>query len=946
MIFRIRRFRDWKIRTKLVAISLTLIIFPFLFGAYFSLQRFTRAMQEYAELDLENIVTGILEITQTQQRLLKQDVINDLKVAHHMLHDYADFITIHPDRMAKLQMLNPSTGETQEITVPFWSIGAQPVTLDSHIVEQVHNITGSLLSILQRLPDNNLLIISTGLQQEDGTPAAGVFIPAESLIAHTVLEGRRYVGRFNIANTWYLAAMEPLHDSSGRIIGAVSTAIREQLETALKRSILKIRVGETGYPYVLNSSGTLIIHPAKEGENILHDKDPSGFEFIRAIVTRAPRLPPGSVGTIRYPWMNPELGDTKPRMKIAKYVYFRPWDWIIAAGSYEDEIFYAVKQTRGFVIFVAFTSMLVAVAVSLVLARILSRPILKLTEITGQMASGDLSHSVDIKSGDEIGILARSFNLMANQVRDNTKTLEQMVEKRTEELKESREKYRNLSHLLNNILESSTEYSIIATDMSGNILEYNRGSARIFGWSRDEMTGTRGIPMTLRDEERESDLIRTLARKVMKQGVTEEEMVRRRKNGDLFPAHSIITALRNPEGKIFGFLEIARDISEKKRLEKELWDTKEYLENILESTPDGVVTTDPKGKITYVNRGMEDILGWPKEKLIGTHISRFYLNGIDEARKIMKILRESERHRNYEITMVVEGDGREGRTIPILTSNALLKDENGQIIGTMGIFKDLSEQKKLEEKLRRTMATLIQTGKMRALGDLVAGVAHELNNPLMASTTLLHVIDENMASDDPNRKRFELIKQCNQRIGKIVSQLREFSRQSRFELLSVNVNESMENVLTMTSQQLMNHNIRVVRRFQPDLPRIMGDSNQLEQVFLNLISNARDAMENTTEKSLTIETLAHSENRTVEVSIGDTGKGIPPENMDKIFDPFFSTKEVGKGTGLGLSICYSIIELHGGKIEVDSMVGSGSTFRIFLPIPDEGGSDGKKNSGG
>ncbi|MBW2305430.1 MAG: Cache 3/Cache 2 fusion domain-containing protein [Deltaproteobacteria bacterium] len=946
MKLRIRKFRDWKIRTKLVAISLTLIIFPLLFGAYLSLQRFTRAMQEYAELDLENVVTGIKELAQAKQILFEQDVIKDLKVARHILSHYADFVTIHPDRTAKVRVLNPPPGERQEITVPFWSIGSQPITLDSRIAEQTHDLTGSHMLILQRLPDDGMLVLSTSLKREDGTPAVGILIPAKSDITRTVLEGKRYVGRFNVANTWYLAAVEPFRDSGGLIIGAIGAVIKEQLETALKRSILKIRVGETGYAYVLDNTGTLVIHPAKEGKNIISDRDPDGFEFIRAMVTRAPRLSPGSVGTIRYPWMNPELGDTRPRMKIVKYAYFQPWEWIIAAGSYEDEIFYAVRQTRSFIFFVAITSLLVAIALSLVLARFLSRPILKLTEVTGRMAGGDLSQSVDIDSGDEIGLLARSFNLMANQVRDHTTTLEKMVEKRTEELRESREKYRNLSHLLNNILESSTEYSIIATDMSGNILEYNSGSARIFGWSKAEMIGIKGIPMTLRDEDRDSDLIRTLARKVMKQGVTEQEMIRRRKNGETFPVNSIITALRNTEGKIYGFLEIARDISEKKRLEKELWDTKEYLENILESTPDGVVTTDPKGIITYVNRGMEAMIGWPKERLIGVHISRFYLNGIDEARNIMKILRERERHRNYEITMVVEGNGRKRRIIPILTSNALLKDETGQIIGTMGVFKDLSEQKKLEEQLRRTMATLIQAGKMRALGDLVAGVAHELNNPLMASTTLLHVIDENMPRDDPNRKRLEVIEQCNKRIGKIVSQLRDFSRQSRFEFLSVDVNKAFENVLTMTSQQLMNHNIRVVKRFQPDLPRVMGDGNQLEQVFLNLISNARDAMENAAKKTLTIETRARPENGTVEVTIKDSGCGIPRENMDKIFDPFFSTKEVGKGTGLGLSICYSIIELHGGKIEVDSRVGRGSRFRIFLPIPEEGDTDGEKDSGG
>jgi len=296
----------------------------------------------------------------------------------------------------------------------------------------------------------------------------------------------------------------------------------------------------------------------------------------------------------------------------------------------------------------------------------------------------------------------------------------------------------------------------------------------------------------------------------------------------------------------------------------------------------------------------------------------------------MAILREKGSLKNYE-TKVVKKDG----TVSILTSASLLQDESGQIIGTLGVFKDLTEKKKLEEELIKTQAHLIEVGKLRALGELVAGVAHEVNNPLMAADAFLHVIRENLAKEDENQKRLELIQRCNERIAKIINHLLHFSRQSKFAFRKVDINEPIENALMITGQQLLNHGIRLIKIFSPTLPKIWGDANQLEQVFLNLISNAKDAMEKSDHKrELTITTslLHHNGWNDVEIVIRDTGTGIPQDNVEKIFEPFFSTKEVGKGTGLGLSICYGIIEAHGGRIEVESKAEEGTTFRVMLPV--------------
>jgi PAS domain S-box-containing protein len=424
-------------------------------------------------------------------------------------------------------------------------------------------------------------------------------------------------------------------------------------------------------------------------------------------------------------------------------------------------------------------------------------------------------------------------------------------------------------------------------------------------------------------------------------------MDRIRKTGDRFPAHTTITAIKDPSGRVTGFVEIVRDITRRRALERELRETKEFLENIMESSVDGIVTTDLKGKVTYLNRAMEEMLAYKKEEILHKHISLFYVKGIQEAREIMGLLRAHDRADNYEM----EVRKRSGEILTILTSIFLLRDMDNNLLGTAGIFKDITEQKRLEAELKAAQANLVQASKMRALGELVAGVGHELNNPLMASQTVLHVIFKNLHEECPNRDRLELIRRCNDRIEKIVDHLREFSREGKAEFVLLHINQPIENALLITGQQLLDHNISIVRGLSGGLPKVLGDANQLEQVFLNLISNAMDAMDIVSgPKELAISSyLVKAETGSwVAVSVKDTGIGIPKENMDKVFEPFFSTKPVGKGTGLGLSLCFGIIEAHGGRLEIESEPGKGTEAKVILPIREsvEEKGNGKTHTGG
>ncbi len=925
-------FKNMRIRAKLVSVTLFMVLVPLLCVSYLALDHFGKALKVAAEEDLEHLVRNVYAMCKIQQEMVQHKVVSDLKVAWDLLFRYGKGITVVEGDKVHFDAVDQFTNQVIPVTVPLWKLGDLILTLDYRFVDEVQNMVGGTCTIFQRIEGDRLLRISTNVISKDGKRGTGTFISPDSPVTRAILDGKPYSGRAYVVDDWYITAYEPIMGEGGAVIGALYVGVKEQSAYSLKEEIKSIKVGETGYVYIMDSKGNLKIHPAREGGNILDSKDSSGFEYIRAMIKESLQLKPGELGTIVYPWSNPELGEKKPRLKMLKFAYFKPWDWIIAAGTYEGEIFRSLYATESFVLVVVFLTLGLSFFLTLTLSMVLTRPIQELTEVTTKMVSGDLSQRVKVHGADEIGVLGTSFNRMIGQIQNYTSNLEKMVGARTQELKVSREKYRELSRFLNSILDSATEYAIVALDFYGKIIEFNKGAERLFGFKKEEVVDKENIGITILPEDRQTGIQELMSKRTRAEGVCELEMTRLRKSGERFPVLTTITVIMDPAlSRAVGFVEIVRDITVRKKLERELRETKEFLENIMESSVDGILTTDLKGRLTYTNRAMEEMLQCRREEVMGSHISRFYVRGIQQARDVMALLRAADRANNY----VMEVRRMDGTQRTILTSLFLLRNEDNALIGTAGIFKDITEQKQLEAKLKAAQARLIEASKMRALGELVAGVAHELNNPLMASQTILHVIMKNVAQDWPERERLELIRKCNDRIEKIVDHLREFSRQTKPEFREVDINQPIENALMITGQQLLNHGISLVRRLSPDLPKIMGDTNQLEQVFLNLVANARDAIEDgqRAKKELTISTRMSEDEGTpsVLVSIKDTGVGISPENLEKVFEPFFSTKPVGKGTGLGLSLCFGIVEAHGGRIDIKSRVGEGTEVTVALP---------------
>jgi len=269
--------------------------------------------------------------------------------------------------------------------------------------------------------------------------------------------------------------------------------------------------------------------------------------------------------------------------------------------------------------------------------------------------------------------------------------------------------------------------------------------------------------------------------------------------------------------------------------------------------------------------------------------------------------------------------------------------------------------KQAYEDLQNAQAQLIQSAKLASIGELAAGVAHELNQPLMVIRTMAQLMERAATDDGLDRDKqmdlLQTVERNTRRMMRTIDHLRVFSRQSRKAFSSVDVNKVIEDCFLMVDQQLRIRDIEVTRKLGAMLPNVLGDANQLEQVFLNLITNARDAVKQREEERTTdqgglpskkwieiVTRISEDDRNHIEILIKDTGGGIQPGYMGKIFDPFFTTKEIGKGTGLGLSISYGIIKDHQGEIQVAETGPEGTTFRIRLPVDARSGSEASRGN--
>jgi two-component system NtrC family sensor kinase len=342
---------------------------------------------------------------------------------------------------------------------------------------------------------------------------------------------------------------------------------------------------------------------------------------------------------------------------------------------------------------------------------------------------------------------------------------------------------------------------------------------------------------------------------------------------------------------------------------------KDFSENIVESLNIGVLTVDLEDCIESWNPQLEDLLAIPRREAL-----RRRLQDVLPQDLVAEI---SSRATSDHVSGIYKFhlNTPAGRRLVINASIAPLVGKNGARLGRLILLDDITQRVRLEEQM-------VQTEKLTSLGLLAAGVAHEVNTPLAVISNYIQMLAKQIPADDPRQKTIERIVKQTFRASEIVNNLLNFSRTGAAEFVEVNLNSVLEETLTLVQHPFKTAQVNVIKNYTEQLPPVLGSITRLQQVFLNLFMNARDAMPGG--GMLEVRTGAH--NGSVAVEVTDTGSGIPAENLHRIFDPFFTTKATGRGTGLGLSVSYGIIKEHAGKVDVRSTPGKGTSFRLEFPV--------------
>jgi PAS domain S-box-containing protein len=481
------------------------------------------------------------------------------------------------------------------------------------------------------------------------------------------------------------------------------------------------------------------------------------------------------------------------------------------------------------------------------------------------------------------------------------------------DITDRREAERRYRELFDNIQEG-----LFFSSPDGRFVEVNDALVRMLGYtSREELLQV-DIPtqLYLAPEARQK-----FEAAILNSGgvLRNFEEVLRRKDGSLIHTLQNAFAVKDMQGRVVQYRGLMLDITELKNFQAELQRERDFSSKILNNTQSLILVVDTAGLISYANRRCYEAGNYTEADLVGRRL----LDLVSEQRRgvlarSVDLCLLGQQVDNLEVPIQLGG----GRTGQFSINLSPMRDEQGAVNSLVVVMTDITDAAMLQAKL-------MHTEKMAAVGQLVSGVAHEVNNPLTAVLGFADLLLEKPEIPESARKDLAIILQEAQRTKQIVQNLLSFARQMPPQRAEVPVNAILRRTLALRSYDLANRDVKVIERFDPNLPDVVGDSHQLQQVFLNILNNAYDAVcETDRAGEIVIETRLR--NGCAEIEFRDNGPGI--RHPDRIFDPFFTTKEVGKGTGLGLSICYGIVHEHGGEIACgNNTSGPGATFIVRLP---------------
>lgn len=487
-----------------------------------------------------------------------------------------------------------------------------------------------------------------------------------------------------------------------------------------------------------------------------------------------------------------------------------------------------------------------------------------------------------------------------------------------EALRQSEEKYRT-------ILETMEE-SYWEVDLKGNLVFFNNALSRLLGYEYEELAGINyRVYTSPEDKERIAHSFNKIYRTGI--GVMADNYTFIDRHGRPVAVETSTYPIEDDSGDVVGFRGVSRNVTDRQKAIEALKESEKKYRTALEASPDPLVVYDMEGRVVYLNPAFEEVFGWSLEELHGLVMENFIpKDRREEARSMAQRMVDGKPFSGIETERLTRSGGR----IPVSISGAGYRNGDETPRGGIITFRDIREQKRLENQL-------LNIQKLESIGTLAGGIAHDFNNLLMAIQGNVSLALYNLPEGHPHYRYLENIQKSVASGSRLTRQLLGFARKGRYEVKKIDLNRlvrQVAGVFERTRKEIIIHS-----DFAPDLYTVEADEGQLEQVLLNIFLNAAQAMEGGGDLYLETKNQIIEEDRFidlapgayVQLSIRDTGVGMDKRTLGHLFEPFFTSREMGRGTGLGLASTYGIVKGHGGHIEAHSILGKGSTFNIYLP---------------
>lgn len=669
-------------------------------GRYHTLAQ--REVDALINADLDHITKGIYNLVRTEDEAEQVRLAHNLNAARHVLAA-AGRVSLSEETVT-WTAVNQFTTDSQRIQLPKMTIGSQWLgqvkdpAAESLVVDEVTRLIGETATIFQRMnAQGDMLRVATTVRDAAGTRAIGTFVPAvdpdgnPNPVIAAVLKGETYRGRAFVVNAWYLTAYDPIKDVAGEVVGMLYVGTKQKdAEARVRQAILDTKVGKTGYVYVLGGKGEERGHyiisckGERDGEDIWESKDSDGRYVIQAIIEKATTLRPGELATERYRWQNP--GESAPRWKIARLAYYEPWDWVIGTSVYEDELqAYWEILSRGRMRMAV--NMGVAAAVSIALigpfsvlgAWRLARPVRRMTRAVERIAGGDLAHTVDVSSSDEIGTLGRAFNCMV------------------EKLDATMQGLRKSEEFLDNIIENIPDMLFVKEAAELRYVRFNKAGEKMLGYSRETLIGKSDYDFF---PTQEADFFTSKDREVLRTKQVldiPEETIRTRTQGERV-LHTKKIPIVDKEGNAQYVLGISEDITARRCAEEALRKSEARYRRLIETMNEGLAMTDPELRITFVNERLCTMFKYSREEVLGRQVYEFVREDYREVIDAQLAQRREGKERTYEVAWKTKA----GDTVYTLVSPKGLLDEQGAYLGSIVVLTDITERKQAEDALRRS----------------------------------------------------------------------------------------------------------------------------------------------------------------------------------------------------------------------------------------------------